>query len=51
MSKPTNEQIAHDLAISWVADAWRTGEVTEQNSVALYISSYKKFLDELNRQH
>ncbi len=50
MSEPSNEQIAHDLAVAYVADGWRTGELPEQSSVAAYLSKYKHFLDELNRR-
>lgn len=49
MSRPTNEQIAHDLAIAFVTDGWRTGEIANENSVRVYLQEYKKFLSDLNR--
>lgn len=49
MSQPTNEQIAHDLAVAYVADGWRTSEVANDNSVRVYLRAYKKFLADLNR--
>lgn len=49
MSKPSNEQIAHDLAVAFVADGWRAEEVAEQNSIIMYRQKYREFLNELNR--
>ena len=49
MSQPTTEQIAHDLAVAYVADGWRTSEVANDNSVRVYLQAYKKFLADLNR--
>lgn len=51
---PSNEQIAHDLAIAYVADRWRSEErrseeIADQNSVRAYLSSYRQFLAELER--
>lgn len=46
---PSNEQIAHDLAIAYVADGWRSEEIADQNSVRVYLSSYRRFLAELER--
>lgn len=49
MSQKTNEEIAHDLAIAFVSDGWRTEEIAEDNSVRVYLQEYKKFLSDLNR--
>ena len=49
MSQPTNEQIAHDLAVAYVEDGWRTGEVANDNSARVYLQEYKKLLGDLNR--
>lgn len=46
----SNERIAHDLAVAYVADGWRENEVSEKNSVSFYLQTYKKFLAELNRR-
>lgn len=45
----SNEQIAHDLAIAYVADGWRSEKIADQNSVRVYLSSYRRFLAELER--
>ncbi|MEK1388403.1 hypothetical protein HCZ95_06490 [Limosilactobacillus fermentum] len=49
MSQPSNEQIAHDLAVAYVADGWRAGEISERLSAQAYLQAYKRFLSDLNR--
>lgn len=49
MSQPSNEQVAHDLAVTYVADGWRAGEIPERSSAQVYLQAYKQFLSDLNR--
>lgn len=46
-----NEKRAHDLAVAYVADGWRTGEIADQNSISAYLSKYHQFLEELNQRN
>lgn len=50
MQQLTNEQIAHDLAVAYVADGWRSVEIAERESVNAYLSKYNQFLKELNQK-
>ncbi len=49
--KISNEQIAHDLAVAYIAKSWHNNEFREEYSVSVYLEKYEEFLNELNRSN
>ena len=48
--KISNEQIAHDLAVAYIAKSWHNNEFREEYSVSMYLEKYEEFLSELKKQ-